>query len=90
MKLQCFSVHDKASGAFLPPFYGRARGEAIRAFTSACGDGQHQFSKSLGDYVLYYCGEFDDGAGIFIPVEPQRIISGLELGSPDSQIPFDK
>jgi hypothetical protein len=78
MKLFAFSVHDLAVQAFQPPFYSRHLGEAIRAFTTACMDDSHQFSKHRSDYVLYSCGSFDDTSGMFSPEEPRRILSALE------------
>lgn len=83
MRLQVFSVRDNAVGAFLPPFYVRARGEAVRSFMEAVGDPQHQFAKNPDDYVMYFLGEFDDNAGMFIGGEPTRIIGALECFGPD-------
>lgn len=73
-----YSVLDKAVNAFLPPFFARARGEAIRSFSEAANDEKHQFRRHLDDYVLYELGEFNDAAGIFTCGEPVRIISARE------------
>ena len=104
MKVQIFSVYDKAVQAFIKPFYCRSKGEAVRSFMEACGDEKMDFSKHASDYVMFYLGEFDDISGIFTPVEPQRVISALEClvdrpsapvnggsasaGSIDEAIPF--
>lgn len=79
MILFCYSVHDKAAEAFLPPFYVRSKGEAIRSFTAAVNDPKHQFHASKGDYTLYLNGQFDDRSGVFGAVEPERVMSGLEV-----------
>lgn len=78
MKLLCFSVLDKAVGAYLPPFYSRSKGEAIRSFNDAAWDDKHQFAKHAADYILYECGSFDDHTGIFACIEPARVISAQE------------
>lgn len=81
MKLKVFSVRDEKVEAFMTPFYGRARGEAMRSFLNAVADEGHQFAKNADDYVLYEIGEFDDQSGLMIPAEPVRVISGLEARS---------
>lgn len=78
MILQCYSVHDKAVGAFLQPFYMRSRGEAIRSFMDAVNAENSQFARNAGDYELYQCGEWEDGTGIFSSHPPERVISALE------------
>lgn len=77
--LQCYSVFDKAVSAFMPPFYVRTKGEAIRSFIDAVNDPQRPFLAHAGDYTLYQCGEFEDGTGIFSSREPERIITAHEV-----------
>lgn len=79
MIMYAFSVHDKAAGAFLPIFFARAKGEAIRSFAGACQQPDHQFAKNKGDYCLYAVGSFDDSNGLFESMEPQRVLSALEV-----------
>lgn len=79
-----FSVRDNRVEAFLPTFAVRAQGEASRSFETAVKTADHQFAKNKADYVLYQVGEFDDIAGMFLPSEPVRIMSGLEV----EDIPF--
>lgn len=78
MKLLCFTVYDRAVQSYLPPFYCRSLGEAIRSFTDAVNNDEHQFAKHLMDYSLHACGEFDDVAGQFVSVEPKRVLSATE------------
>lgn len=73
-----FSVHDKAVGAFLPLFFARSKGEAIRSFSSALKDEKHQFRSSPGDYCLYKICEFDDNSGIVTSDTPERVLTALE------------
>lgn len=83
MRLAAFSVYDGAVKAYLPPFFVRSRGEAIRSFTEACSDEKHQFFRHSGDYQLYFVGEFDDGLGQFVEpgdgwCGPEFVITALD------------
>lgn len=84
MRLEVYSVFDEAVKAFLPPFFLRSRGEAIRSFAAAVNDPQHQFHKHTKDYVLFMCGVFDDGSGTFdlLARGPELVISGLQVSEP--------
>jgi len=91
MMLQVFTVFDKAVGAYLQPFYSRAKGEAVRSFADACNDEKSNFRKYASDYVLMFLGEFDDQSGTFACVDPVRIISAVEcIVSPDDVFTEDK
>lgn len=76
--VQVYSVLDKAVGAFLPPFYSRAAGEAVRSFSDAVNDPAHQFNKHMLDYELCRLGSFDDVSGVFSGSGPERVVSALE------------
>lgn len=78
MKLQIFSVYDRAVGAFMNPFYARSKGEALRSFSEAVNDEKHNFHRNAADYSLLYLGEFDDNAGVFDCDDPTRVISAME------------
>ncbi|AXH73625.1 MAG: nonstructural protein [Microviridae sp.] len=80
MILRCYSVKDTAVDAFMPPFFERHDGAASRAFANAVKDPNHAFSKSPGDFLLYFIGLFDDSLGsISSPVSIQLIIRGAEI-----------
>lgn len=78
MKLQVYTVMDKAVNAFLQPFFCRAKGEAIRSFTDAVNDPKNNFSRHSSDYTLVHLGEFDDASGIFTCHDPVRVVSANE------------
>lgn len=81
MQLGVYVVLDKAVGAYLRPFYVRARGEAFRSFSEACNDKNSEFYKHPDDYVLYYLGQYDDNTGLFDCGEAERCISSRECRS---------
>jgi len=79
MRLQVYTVYDKAVNAYMQPFYCRTKGEAIRSFTEACCDKKSNFFKYATDYVLMELGEYDDQTGLFASREPMRIVSAHEI-----------
>lgn len=81
MILQVYSVKDLAVDAFMPPFYERSDGAALRAFSAAIGDPKHLFARNPGDYVLYHVGMFDDSSGLLQPVigNPVLVYRGLDI-----------
>lgn len=61
---QIFSVYDQKAIAYLQPFFANTEGIAVRMFTAAVNDTEHQFARFAEDYVLYKIGEFDDSTGL--------------------------
>lgn len=82
MRLEVYSVHDAAVGAFLPPFFARSRGEAIRQFEDAARD-TNRFGTHGKDFSLYFIGEWSDENGLFKAVDvPDRIAGALDFARP--------
>lgn len=84
MIYKAYSVFDKATSAFLLPFFARTHGEAQRRFLQSVKD-QADFKTYARDYELHYCGEFDDNIGEFGKSDderaslPFRLMTGLEV-----------
>lgn len=80
MITEVYSIHDKGVNAFSPPFFARARGEALRSFMQACNDERHTIHNYPLDYSLCYLGLFDDASGILTPAPhgPERILGATE------------
>jgi len=76
--MEVYSCRDSKVEAFLPPFYARRRGEALRAFKSAVGSEGHDFSKYKEDYALYFLGTFNDESGVFESMVPVLVMTALE------------
>jgi len=87
MKVLMFSIFDSAAKAYLPPFFSRSRGEALRSFTDACADEKSAFARHLADYCLFYVGEFDDADGVVEGCSPVKVLGAWET---DQDIPFEK
>lgn len=91
-----FSVYDKKVGAFMPPFFVRSRGEAIRSFGDACNGAQAPFGRHGEDFALFQLGHFDDATGLFTSAksEPTPIVSALEMQQEvppvEAGVPFER
>lgn len=66
MKHVVHTVFDRATCAYLPPFYEQTMASARRAFAAAVNKPDHPFNQNPQDYILFYLGEFDDGTGEFL------------------------
>lgn len=76
MRLQVFSVFDKAVQLYMPPIFLRSGNEAKRALAVALR-GDHAFAQAPGDYALYRLGEFEEEAGLLVPCIPAEFVCEL-------------
>lgn len=65
MLLQCFSVFDSKSQAFMQPFFSQTVGTALRSFSVAANDMEHEFRRHGGDYCLFHIGSFNQDTAVF-------------------------
>ena len=73
-------MRDSKVEAYLPPFFMRSKGEAMRVLVDTLDDANHLFHKHPDDYYLYHIGEFDDQTGIFIAnASPEPVCSCVDL-----------
>lgn len=60
MLVGVFTVFDSKAEVYLPPFYARTSGEAIRMFATSANENGHEFCKYPADYTLFRLGNYDD------------------------------
>ena len=77
--LQAYTVLDIKTAAYLPPYFMRTNGEAIRAFSDAVNQANHQFNMHPADYILFYIGNFDDIAGELQPTAHDNLGKALDF-----------
>lgn len=75
MILQIYSIHDRAVGAYMQPFFARSEGEALRMLRVAVNDPQSGFHGNPGDYTLTHLGEFSDQTGEFSTLPPSAMVN---------------
>ena len=76
--VKVFTVYDSKAEAYLPPFYARSTGDAIRRFSDTANDVSHDFNKHAADFTLFEIGEFDELQGVF-NLLPANISRGCAL-----------
>lgn len=87
MRLVVYSVYDVAVGAFMPPFFLTANGQAMRNFGDAVADPQSPLSKHPGDYKLMRLAEWDDSSGAFISEgNPVQLCTGSDFVSAPASV----
>lgn len=67
--MKLFSIYDKKSEGYKPPFAVPTIGEAERAFLDACNTEGSDLQKHPDDYQLYFVGEFDFSSGEITPLK---------------------
>lgn len=82
MKVQVYAVADSGIQAYMPPFYARARGEALRAFTQLVNNRDTNVNKYPHQFELVYLGEFDDVTGLFECKEPEHVVDAVGVFEP--------
>lgn len=80
MKRKLFAVYDLKAQFYGNPFLFTHKGEAIRAFMTACGDPQTNMYRYPEDYQLFYLGEYDDTTGRFAGLpHPEHLNNAIEF-----------
>ncbi len=75
------SVYDKAVGCFNNPISAMSRGEAMRSFGDEAANPQTPIAKHPEDFILFEIATFNPSSGEILPIEPDKICSGLDFVS---------
>lgn len=86
MILKVYNIHDAKAEVYLPPFFARANGEAIRIFSNFANDPQHPVGEHPEDYSLFRIGIYDQSNGVVAGLkEHEPLGKGLDfIASPGS------
>lgn len=80
MIINAYSVFDRKSLVYSPPFYSPTDGSATRAFSDAANDPQAPIGAHPVDYVLFQVGTYDDQKGLLAPISPLvHIVDAIAL-----------
>lgn len=79
MKLQVFSIKDRALDAFMRPWYAQTIGQAIRMFQDELNNNSGEMYKHPDDYDLYHIATWDDHDASFTKVETTKVSDGKQL-----------
>lgn len=70
MMLKAYSIYDRKTLQYHPPFFASTDAGAVRSFSDLCNDTNTQVGAHPNDYVLYLVGDYDDQKGELIPCAP--------------------
>lgn len=76
---QVFSVRDRVSETFSPPFFSLNVSTATREIRRVASDPSSQMHFSPIDYDLYLIGNFDAGSGNLLQLDKTIIKNVLDL-----------
>lgn len=77
--MKIYAVKDEAVEAFMQPFFGKARGQAVRSFMEECQRKDSDFAKHPGDFTLWEIGTYDEEKGHIQGQEPERISRAIDF-----------
>lgn len=78
--MKIYTIRDDKAAAYLPPFYARQDGEAIRMFQNTMSDSQSNFAKWPEQFILFALGEYNEDTGVITPLDaPRAIGSGVDF-----------
>ena len=70
MKMIICSIHDKASDAYMRPFFCQTKGQAIRMFVDLIDDENTDIARHKEDYALFEVGTWNDNTAELMSIEP--------------------
>jgi len=79
MKMLVFAVYDAAAEAFLAPLFFDTKGQALRVFSDACNNEEHQFSRHAEDYTMFHIGFYEPGKGLLEACTPDSLGNALQF-----------
>lgn len=74
MILVAVAVRDLAVDAYMRPFFVPKAPMAVRSFIDEVRRKDGDMSRHVSDYALYEVGSFDEETGIFLTVNPARLL----------------
>lgn len=88
--INAYSIFDRKTVAYFPPFYAPTDAGAIRSLSDLVSDQGTTVGRHPNDYVLYRVGVFDDAKGALVPEAPiAHVIDAIALvKAMQHEIPF--
>lgn len=75
--LLMFAVYDSKAEGFLRPFFAETRGLALRSFSDAANDPEHEMCKHAEDYTLFCVGMFNQADGKVTELVAESIMKAV-------------
>lgn len=75
-----YAIYDAKAAAYLQPMFFDTEGIAIRQFTAAVKDPEHELHKFAEDYTLFFLGVYDETSAAFeMQQTPEPVVKALSV-----------
>ena len=75
-----FSIYDNVAQVFEPPFTEKNKGTAIRRIQDLMqSNANSPYAKFPDNFVLFHIGYYDNSVAGILDLEPEQVITFLEL-----------
>lgn len=89
MILNTYTIYDRKSLIYSPPFYAATDGAATRIFSDLVNDQNTSVGRHPTDYVLFQNGTFNDQNGQLLPFDVvSHVIDAAALVVEQQPLPF--
>lgn len=89
MRINAYTLFDNKALNYHAPFFMATDGAAVRALSDLVSDLNTNVGRHPSDFVLYYCGQYDDSNGQFWPELPLRhIMDAIALVKIQPELPM--
>lgn len=90
MMLYAYSIYDRKTLAYFPPYFAPTDAAAVRSFSDLATDPQNNVGRHPLDFVLFRIGVYDDQKAELLPERPvAHIIDASALvQSMQHEMPF--
>lgn len=86
---RCYSVFDRKSLQYWPPYFCATDGAATRMLSDLVSDVDTNVGRHPADYVLFYVGSYDDAKGRMEAVSPLvHVVDAIALVRAAPELPL--
>ena len=79
MKMVVCSIYDKATEAYMRPFFAATTAQAVRMFIDDVNRPDSESGAHPEDYALFHIANFTDNDGMISPLEPKCLARAHEI-----------
>jgi hypothetical protein len=79
MRLNMYSIYDRASGVYDRPWCAHSDEMAMRMFGDQATGADTYIGKHPEDFTLFRVGTWDDNKGQIVGEAPEKVVNGVEI-----------
>ena len=77
--MQAFSIYDSKAASHIFPFADHTVETAIRTFRELVNGRNEQMTNYPEDFTLMHVGAWDEGLGVWEPMDKKAILTGIDV-----------